>query len=293
MQFGVGLPNYGRGASVQGIVEVARAAEELGYDSVWTTDHLLVPKQHADVFGYVIEAVLSLTYVAALTQRVRLGTSIIVLSQRNAILFAKQVATLDQLSHGRVIVGVGAGWMEGEFAYLNANFRQRGRVLDESIAVLRAMWEQDEPAFHGKFYDFEGAVSNPKPIQPHIPIWVGGNSDRAIRRAGRNDGWHSNSHNPEWLAPKYAEVKQRSTGRATTSTRFSIDLDANKPPLISTSSGETRRRLTGTAEMVRDTLREYRQVGLEYPVLFFPQLDLAVMLKQMQTFAKEVMPQLT
>ncbi|MCA1554332.1 MAG: TIGR03619 family F420-dependent LLM class oxidoreductase, partial [Chloroflexi bacterium] len=258
--------------------------------SVWTTDHLLVPKQHADVFGFVIEALLSLAHVAAITQRVRLGTSIIVLSQRNAVLFAKQVAALDQLSNGRVILGVGAGWMEGEFKYLNVNFRQRGRILDESIAVCRAMWEQDEPAFHGRFYNFDGAVSNPKPIQSRIPIWIGGNSDAAIQRGARNDGWHSNSHNPEWLAPKYAEVKRLSDNRATTSTRFSVDLDPNKPPLITTSSGETRRRLTGTPDTVRDTLREYRQVGLEYPVLFFPQLDLAAMLKQMETFAREVIP---
>ena len=101
------------GASVQGVNEVAHAAEELGFDSVWTTDHMLVPKEHADVFGYVLEAVLTLGYVAALTRRVRLGTSIIVLAQRNAIQFAKEMATLDQYSGGRVIVGVGAGWMEG------------------------------------------------------------------------------------------------------------------------------------------------------------------------------------
>lgn len=290
MHFGVGLPNYSRGASVQGVNEVARAAEELGYASLWTTDHLLVPKQHAEGFGYVLEAVLTLGYVAALTRRVRLGTSIIVLAQRNAIQFAKEIATLDQFSGGRVIVGVGAGWMEGEFAYHKADFRRRGRTLDESIAVLRAIWEQDEPAFHGRHYDFEGAVAYPKPLQAHVPIWVGGNSEAARRRAARNDGWHSNSHNPEVLGPWYAEVKALSGGRATTSTRFSIDLDPHKPPLVTTASGETRRRLTGTPEMVRETLRAYEQVGLEYPVLFFPQADLALMLKQMELFAKEVMP---
>ena len=290
MQFGVGLPNYSRGASVQGVNEVAHAAEELGFDSLWTTDHMLVPKEHADVFGYVLEAVLTLGYAAALTRRVRLGTSIIVLAQRNAIQFAKEMATLDQYSGGRVIVGVGSGWMEGEFNYLNADFHHRGRVLDESIGVLRAIWEQDEPAFHGRYYHFDGAVSNPKPVQAHIPVWVGGNSDAALRRAARNDGWHSNSHNPEVLAPKYAEVKRLSAGRATLSTRFSTDLDPNKSPLVTTSSGETRRRLTGTPDMVRETLHEYQQEGLEYPVLFFPQTDLALMLKQMEAFAKEVMP---
>jgi probable F420-dependent oxidoreductase len=250
---------------------------------------MLVPKEHADVFGYVLEAVLTLGYVAALTRRVRLGTSIIVLAQRNAIQFAKEMATLDQYSGGRVIVGVGAGWMEGEFNYLRADFRRRGRVLDESIGVLRAIWEQDEPAFQGRFYHFDGAVSNPKPVQAHVPVWVGGNSDAALRRAARNDGWHSNSHNPEVLAPKYAEVKRLSAGRATISTRFSVDLDPHKSPLVTTSSGETRRRLTGTPDTVRETLYEYQQAGLEYPVLFFPQTDLTVMLKQMEAFAKEVM----
>src|SRR5712692_4872210 len=115
MKFGVGLPNYGKGASAQAVREVSAAAEELGFDSVWTTDHILVPKQHSDVFGYVLEALTTLAFVAGITKRVRLGTSIIVLAQRNAMLAAKQIAALDQLSNGRVICGVAVGWMEGEF----------------------------------------------------------------------------------------------------------------------------------------------------------------------------------
>ncbi len=293
MKFGVGLPNYGQGASVEGIREVAAVAEELGYDSVWTTDHILVPKQHADTFGYVIESLITLGFAAAITSRVKLGTSILVLAQRNAILIAKQIASLDQLSNGRVILGLGAGWMDGEFKYFGVDFRRRGRILDESIQVMRAIWEQDEPSFHGRFYNFEGAVANPKPAQAHIPIWIGGNSDAAIQRAARNDGFHPNAHNPDVLAEKIAKLKSWSIGRPITiSTRFSIDLDPNKPPIIQTSTGETRRRLTGTIDDVRKTLREYQQIGLEYPVLFFPQADLSKMLQQMRTFAGEVMPEM-
>jgi len=291
MQFGVGLPNYSKGASVQGVREVARAAEELGYASVWTTDHLLVPKEHAPVFGYVIEALTTLAYVAGMTRRVKLGTSILVLPQRNAMVVAKEIASLDQLSDGRVILGVAAGWMEGEFKYFGADFHQRGRILDESIAVMRAIWEQAEPSFHGKFYNFDQAVSDPKPAQARIPIWIGGNSDAAIARAARNDGFHPNAHNPELLAQKIAQVRAQSSGRAVTiSTRFSVDLDPNKPPIITTSTGESRRRLTGTLDDIRNTLREYQQVGLEYPVLFFPQADLSLMLQQMETFATKVIP---
>ncbi|MBI3740300.1 MAG: LLM class flavin-dependent oxidoreductase, partial [Chloroflexi bacterium] len=158
MKFGVGIPNYSRGASVQGVREVARAAEELGYDSVWTTDHILVPKEHAPVFGYVLEAILTLAYVAGFTLRVKLGTSVLILPQRSAILVAKEIASLDQLSNGRAMLGLAAGWMEGEFKYHKINFHQRGRLLDESIQVLRAIWEQPDVSFHGKFYNFENAV---------------------------------------------------------------------------------------------------------------------------------------
>lgn len=292
MQFGVGLPNYSKGASVQGVREVARAAEELGYDSVWTTDHLLVPQEHAPVFGYVIEALTALAYIAGMTRRVKLGTSVLVLPQRNAIEVAKEIASLDQLSDGRVILGVAAGWMEGEFKYHGMDFHQRGKLLDEGLAVLRAIWEMPAPAFHGQFYDFEGAVSDPKPIQKQIPIWVGGSSDAAIARAARYEGYHPNAHNPDVLAQKIAQLRAMSQGRAiTVSPRFSIDLDPTQPPIFTTAAGETRRRLTGTLDDIRNTLRDYQKVGVDYPALFFPQTDLNLMLKQMETFAKEVMPE--
>ncbi len=291
MKFGIGLPNYSRGASPQGVREVARAAEELGYDSVWTTDHILVPKEHAPTFGYVLEAILTLAYVAGLTQRVKLGTSIIVLAQRNATLVAKEIASLDQYSNGRAILGVAAGWMDGEFAYHGIDFHQRGRILDESIRVLRAIWEQAEPEFHGEYYDFAGAVSDPKPVQARIPIWVGGNSEAAIRRAARNEGFHPNAHPPAALAEKIEKLRAQSAGRAVTvSTRFSIDLTPNRPSVSTTPAGETRRRLTGTPDDVCKTLEEYRAVGLDHPVLFFPQVNLRSMLRQMEIFAKEVMP---
>jgi probable F420-dependent oxidoreductase len=292
MKFGIGLPNYSQGASPQGVREVARAAEELGYDSVWTTDHILVPKEHAPTFGYVLEAILTLAYVAGFTQRVRLGTSIIVLAQRNATLVAKEIASLDQYSNGRAMLGVAAGWMEGEFEYHGVNFHARGKILDESIRVLRTIWEQAEPEFHGEFYDFAGAVSDPKPVQKRIPIWIGGNSNAAIRRAAQNEGFHPNAHNPDVLAAKVEKLRAWSEGRAVTvSTRFGIDLDPGKSPIVKTPTGEMRRRLAGTPDDVRQTLKEYEQVGLEYPVLFFPQLNVNVMLKQMELFAKEIMPE--
>ena len=147
MQFGVALPHFSRMASRKAVLTTAREAEALGFDSVWTTDHVLMAADQPEPYGTILEAFITLTYVAAVTERVRLGTSVIVLPQREPVLVAKQAATLDVLSNGRVILGVGVGWNEREFGFLGASFNDRGRRLDEYIQALRVLWSAPDPEF--------------------------------------------------------------------------------------------------------------------------------------------------
>src|SRR5262249_37565967 len=137
MKFGLLLPNYGPTASPEIITSSARLAEDVGFDSVWTTDHVLVPKEQAVPYGNLLESLIALTIAASATSRIRLGTSIIVMPQREPVLLAKQLAALDLMSGGRLILGIGSGWMEPEFRYLNADFKQRGKIFEESLQAMR------------------------------------------------------------------------------------------------------------------------------------------------------------
>ena len=198
MRFGIGLPNYGRGKTWDDIRRVARLAEELGYESVWTTDHVVVPQENSEPYGNIFESLMTLALVASITQRVKLGTSILVLPQRNPVLAAKQVATLDAATNGRVILGVGVGWNEVEYKNLGANFKNRGKRLDEAIVLLRTLWSNENASFQGTYTTLEQAVFAPLPARKSIPIWIGGNDEPAFVRAAKlGDGWHSTGASPE------------------------------------------------------------------------------------------------
>lgn len=209
MHIGICLPNYGRASSPEAIREVAQAAESLGFDSLWTTDHILVPEAHYEPYGRIFETWTTLAYVAALTQRVRLGTSILLLGLRNPVLVAKQAATLDQLSNGRLILGIGAGWLAPEFENLGMSFRRRVRFLEEGIALMRTLWTNPRPRFQGRFFRIQDAVFEPLPVQPGgPPIWIGGNTEAAVRRAARlGDGWHPVGLDPETLRTRVAQLR--------------------------------------------------------------------------------------
>ena len=182
MHFGVGLPHFRRLASTEAIVTVAQQAEALGFDSVWVSDHIVVPRSAIPRFGEVFfEPFTTLAYVAGKTKRVRLGTSVIILPYRHPLFMGKALATLDVLSGGRVIVGAAVGWLAEEFEALGIPFTERGARSDEALKVMRALWTEAEPKFEGKFFRFAGIRAEPKPLQkPHPPIWIGGNSPAAF-----------------------------------------------------------------------------------------------------------------
>jgi len=189
VHLGVILPNYGTGSSPEGIRRVAELAEELGFDSVWATEHIIVGPEAVDPYGRVYEPLVTLGWIAGWTARIGLGTSILLVPLHNPIHLAKEVATLQELSGGRFTLGVGIGWHRDEFEFMGVEFEGRGRRADEAIRLMRALWNGEDD-FAGQYWSFHHATSEPQPSPPP-QIWVGGSSDRAIRRARElGDAWH-------------------------------------------------------------------------------------------------------
>lgn len=181
---------------------LARMAEEAGFESLWAVEHVVVPAGYESRYPYsedgkmpgrdeiaIADPLVWLTFAAAVTQRINLATGILILPQRNPVLLAKECASLDMLSDGRLLLGIGVGWLEEEFRALGVPFEDRGARTDEYVAALRALWQQDEPTFRGRFASFDRALSFPKPAHD-IPVIVGGHTEAAARRAGRiGDGF--------------------------------------------------------------------------------------------------------
>jgi probable F420-dependent oxidoreductase len=189
VHFGVILPNYATGSSPDGIRRVAELAEELGFDSVWATEHIVVGPDAVDPYGRVYDPLVTLGWIAGWTERVGLGTSIVLVPLHNPFHLAKETATLQELSQGRLRLGVGMGWHRPEFAFMGVEFKGRGRRADEAIRVMRALWA-GEKSFEGRYWSFHDATSGPHP-SPQPELWVGGSSARAIRRARQlGDVWH-------------------------------------------------------------------------------------------------------
>lgn len=218
MRIGISLFNNQGIQDVQALVSLAEQAEALGFDSVWVHDHVFnvghVYERIGDQPYY--EPLTLLSYVAARTTRVKLGTSVLVLPYHNPIRLAKVAATLDVLSGGRLILGVGVGAIEHEMEAMGTPFKQRGAFTDEAIAVMRTLWTEETPRFDGKFSRFAGMKFSPKPLQTPIPITIGGVSPAAIRRAARlGDGWQPLGFSPDALRQGIAALREeaRACGR--------------------------------------------------------------------------------
>jgi probable F420-dependent oxidoreductase len=206
MEFGAHIFGVGDLASPATLAEVANTAEHLGYHSVFLADHVLVPRGLQSKYPYTadgsfpyapekdwLDPLVALGYLAGQTRTIRIGTSIIVVPMRHPIVTAKQIATADFLSSGRVIFGAGVGWMAEEFTLLGASFHDRGRRMDEYLRLMQVLWTQDDPHFEGEYFRVSNCGFAPKPVQkPHVPLWIGGESRAALRRAARlGNGWHS------------------------------------------------------------------------------------------------------
>jgi len=294
IEFGVSVPNFREVASPRAIRRVAEVAEELGFAAIWTTDHIVLPSQHIRRFGGepYYELLTTLSYLAGITSRVRLGTSVVVLPYRHPLLVAKQVATIDQLSDGRLILGVAAGWMEEEFAALGAPFHQRGAYSDEALEVFRRCWSEERPAFTGRFTHFADIAFQPKPVQrPGPPIWVGGVSRVAIRRAVRyGDGWHINEQPLDAIRSGLAMLREecgaqrRDPGNLVLSLRWPLVFEDGVDP------SWPGPRLEGDSARVAQTVRTLEALGIRHLLLDFPGADLPAIERRLRRFAAEVMP---
>ena len=278
MKFGVCLPNFVLATqdsglvSKEGIVGVAKRAEELGYDSVWVTDHVVGPVDYTRLDPTVYDPLSVLSYVAAVTNRVSLGTSALVVPYRNPVIVAKTLATIDQLSGGRLILGAAAGWMRQEFHALGVPREERGRRTDEYLRVIEALWEQEEPSFSGQFFHLAGIHYEPKPLQqPRPPIWVGGRGRRAIRRAVElGDAWFPytidlSREEVGWLK----ESREHLLELARQSTRREPPALALRTPahLAPRALGESRPYLSGNREQLREDVAYLEGIGVTYLVL--------------------------
>jgi probable F420-dependent oxidoreductase len=203
MRLGIHLPHIGQKAGPEGIRDAAVQAEALGFADVWVSEHIIVPQDRAYPPSAIFwDPVLTLTWAAAYTSRVGLGTSVLVLPMRHPLPLAKELATLQNLSGGRLILGAGVGWLEAEFDALGVPYRERGRRMDEGIAMMRAVWTDDPVSFPTRHIpaEIKDMRMQPQPDKP-IPIWIGGTADAQLKRAARLDGWHGSRMPPEDVAP--------------------------------------------------------------------------------------------
>ena len=280
MLLGMSLPTSGALASVANIKRVAQEAERLGYESLWTYERLLrpmaemipgaggrlerIPAEYRETY----EPLETLSFVAALTERIKLGTSIIDALFHVPVVLARRFATLDQLSDGRVIAGLGQGWMPQEFATANVPLKRRGAGFDEMVAAMRACWGPDPVEYEGRFYAIEASEVNPKPVQAHLPILVGANSEAGQRRAARiADGINPNAFSYEQLVASVQTFRAAAAAEGRDAATLTVTARANVP-ITADALGDGRPYLGGSPAEIADEVKRLDEVGIDR-VLFY------------------------
>jgi len=312
MEYGFYLPNSGAGAEPDALADIAKLGDRLGFFCMVMPDHILQPNQINSTYPYSLtgdilaagqsgdgewpEQITTLAYLAGVTERIRLVTSVMIIPYRNPILTAKMLSTLDMLSKGRLILGAGVGWMEEEFELLDAPpFAERGAVTNEYLQAFIELWTKDDPKFEGKYVNFSDITFLPKPVQkPYPPIWIGGQSKPAIRRAAQiGDCWHpvgaipAAPLEPEELAENLVLLYQyaEKAGRDPATIQVSV-----KAPLYDAGdSSGPRRRFSGSSDEVRQDIQTYSDVGVTHLIFDFRTGDPKQTEDRMARFSEEVM----
>lgn len=288
MDFGVCLPNFRDGSSAEGLDAAAEVAERFGWSTAWTTDHVIVAHATEDEYGRVYEAILTLAWLAGRHPKVRLGTSVIVVPQRNAVLLAKELATLDSLSDGRVTAGIGVGWNRAEFGNLamTDRFHVRGAYVDETIRLWRHLWSGSTEPFHGRFHELEDFTFGPRPVQASLPILIGGKAQPALRRAGRvADGFHASSTSPAALRDMIPIV----TDAAAAAGRPAPSFSARARVRFEGPADDTY-ALRGSPESMAAEVRAYAALGVSHVALSFEPVDPVGLVAEAERFEREVVP---
>jgi len=320
MKYGLTLPGRGPLATPDNLAIIARRAEELGYYMVLFGDHLVVPRHIASTYPYTadgafpgsasgeaMEQLTVLAFLAGQTHTIRLVTSVIIVPHRPPLVAAKALATLDVLSKGRLIVGIGVGWMREEFEALGLPpFAERGAVTDEYLRAFKELWTSEHPTFEGQYCRFANIDFLPKPVQqPHPPIWVGGESPRALRRtAALADGWYPIGSNPRFPMGTPAQLAtgiERLAAYAREAGRNAAELDIvyrthdyalHSDGHAAAGSSRHRHPFVGTAAEIALDIRQYEALGVGYLVLDFARMSrtLEEMLQHMEAMATQVWP---
>lgn len=290
MKYGLILPTKKPGANPEAILATTQAAERLGFERVWSDDHILVPGGDSGPYAWIYEIITTLAWLGGQTSRIRLGTGVVVVPQRNAIIMAKQLATVDALTGGRVIAGFGLGWNEQEYRNLGMaeRFRVRGAFLDETIALCRHLWSGDERPFQGRFHRFENAVMAPPPAQGGaLPIFVGGRSDAGVRRAGRlADGYHLSQNGPAGLAARLPLLRQSAAeaGRPVPPVSARVPVYFGDAP-----AGVTPAAMSGTHEQLMATIDEWDALGVDELAFDMDEVDARRAVDKLERFHREIL----
>jgi probable F420-dependent oxidoreductase len=303
MDFGVHLPHLGRGADRHNLARFARRADELGYHSGWVSDHIAWPTGVASKYPYSdtgafpapntmpwLDPMGTLFFAAAHTERLKLGTTVLILPYRPPVQTAKAWATLDVLSEGRAILGVGVGWMKEEAEALGMPFDHRGARSDEQLEAFDALFTQPEPEYHGRFYDFPPLGFNPRPVNGRIPIWVGGDTEPAFRRTARwADCFHAAFTPLPRIKEQWARVQQltaeagRDPASITLSVRLFAEFDGN--------TSDPAKSVQGTSAQIIEQIGVFRDAGASHLLVeFIARGGVGGREEAMERFAAEIMP---
>ncbi len=308
MKFGVFLPISGRASGPDTLKEAARSAEDLGFDAAWSADRVVTPWQITTPYPYsedqefivppdkpFLDSFTCLAFLAGCTEKITLGISVLVLPYRHPLYWTRVAVSIERLARGRLIMGIGIGWMQEEFAALGIPFKDRGKMTDEQLEIISRLWSEEHISFNGQFYRFKDLAFYPKPIQqPRIPIWVGGEGIHAQRRAARyGDAWfpYFIEITPAELRAGYDNVLRLASeaGRDPEQILFTCcrQVEVTRQPVP-----QDERYLRGTPEQLVNALRAYREIGVDHLALQFIVPRWPDRKEQIERFAREVMPHL-
>ena len=305
MEIGVSIPRLPDGP---GLKKFVRTAEDLGVGSVLAGDHIVLPTGGTDQYPYTatgafsrpaddpfLETMTLLGYLAACTERIKLGSTVLILPYRNPVVQAKMFASLDVLTGGRMICGVGVGWLEKEFEVLGQSYAERGPVTDEFLEIFRVLWTEPDPEHHGRYFDFSGIQFYPKPVQDPLPIWVGGHTRAALRRTAKyGDCWHTTRQTPEFVAENIPYLKRRveREGRDPASVTVSLKRSLHFTDIGLPESGEVRSggALVATTQDVIDDLQACHEIGIDQLTYDFRVTEIDDCVRVMERLAEAVLP---
>jgi probable F420-dependent oxidoreductase len=298
MKLGICVPHYGRPIEVDRILAVARHAEEAGLDSVWVTDHVIVPHDVDVIYReHMLDPLAMLPWLAGVTERLLLGTSVVILPYRSPIPVAKLLASVDVLSGGRLIVGAAIGWMEGEFAALGVPFKERVSRSEEALTLMRTLWTEEQPEIETARHHLSGVHVSPMPLRkPRPPLWIGGMSEGALRRVARlGDGWHATAATAETFRQGKQAVKKlwKEAGREGEpewSLRIPILVDGVHEWAVDERLLRGRHAIRGTVKQITGQLAEYQRLGVSHVALEVSYTIYPAILETIDLLANEVKP---